>query len=283
MDAAGGGGAPGARRFAGRVALVTGGGSGLGAALARRFAEEGAAVVVADLDRAAAELVTAAIGAAGGAALPIRLDVAEAKGWAATVDRVERVFGRLDVLVNNAGMIMRRGIAAQTAEGWRRTIDVNLTGAFLGLRACTPLLAAERRGAVVNIASTAGLTAHGDAAYTASKWGLRGLTRAAALELVGRGIRVNAVCPATIDTPLTAAGPAGHLAANRAAIPMGRPAAPEEVAEVVLFLASDHASFVTGAEIAVDGGLIAGGIAWMRAQLQSRSTGESHPSPDGNT
>lgn len=277
MTPTGEGGAPGARRFAGRVALVTGGGSGLGAALALRFAEEGAAVVVADLDRAAAEEVAAAIGAAGGVALPLGLDVAEEQGWAAAVERVETVFGRLDVLVNNAGMIMRRGVAAQTPDGWRRMLDVNLTGAFLGLRACAPLLASRGCGAAVNIASTAGLTAHGDAAYTASKWGLRGLTRAAALEFVGRGIRVNAVCPATIDTPLTAAGPPGHLAANRAAIPMGRPAAPEEVAEVVLFLASDQASFVTGAEIAVDGGLIAGGIAWMRAQLQARSAGGGGP------
>jgi 3alpha(or 20beta)-hydroxysteroid dehydrogenase len=273
----GGGGAPGAHRFAGRVALVTGGGSGLGAALAQRFAEEGAAVVVTDLNPAAAEAVASAIGAAGGVALPLALDVAEEPGWAAAVERVQQVFGRLDVLVNNAGMIMRRGIAAQTPGGWRRMLDVNLTGAFLGLRACAPLLAARSCGAVVNIASTVGLTAHGDVAYTASKWGLRGLTRAAALEFVGRGIRVNAVCPATIDTPLTAAGPPGHLAANRAAIPMGRPAAPEEVAEVVLFLASDQASFVTGAEIAVDGGLIAGGIAWMRAQLQARSAGDGGP------
>ena len=253
---------------------MTGGGSGLGAALAQRFADEGAAVVVADLNPAAAEAVASAIGAAGGVALPLALDVTEEPGWAAAVERVQQVFGRLDVLVNNAGMIMRRGIATQTLDGWRRMLDVNLTGAFLGLRAFAPLLAARRCGAVVNIASTAGLTAHGDAAYTASKWGLRGLTRAAALEFVDRGIRVNAVCPATIDTPLTAAGPPGHLAANRAAIPMGRPAAPEEVAEVVLFLASDQASFVTGAEIAVDGGLIAGGIAWMRAQLQARSAGD---------
>lgn len=256
---------------------MTGGGSGLGAALAQRFAEEGAAVVVTDLNRAAAEAIASSIRIAGGTALPLGLDVAEEPGWTAAVERVEQVFGRLDALVNNAGMIMRRGIAAQTPDGWRRMLDVNLTGAFLGLRACAPLLAARGSAAVVNIASTAGLTAHGDAAYTASKWGLRGLTRAAALEFVGHGIRVNAVCPATIDTPLTAAGPAGHLAANRAAIPMGRPAAPEEVAEVVLFLASDQASFVTGAEIAVDGGLIAGGIAWMRAQLQARSAGDGGP------
>ena len=277
MNVAVRGGAPGARRFDGRVALVTGAGGGLGAALARRFAEEGAAVVVADLRPEAAEDVTAAIRAIGGVALPLRLDVAEEQGWASAVERVEQVFGRLDVLVNNAGMIMRRGVATQTLDGWRRMLDVNLTGAFLSLRAFAPLLAARGGGAVVNIASTAGLTAHGDAAYTASKWGLRGLTRAAALEFVARGIRVNAVCPATIDTPLTAAGPPGHLAANRAAIPMGRPAAPEEVAEVVLFLASDQASFVTGAEIAVDGGLIAGGIAWMRAQLQARSAGDGGP------
>lgn len=226
--------------------------------------------MVADLRVDAAGQVAAEIHAGGGTALALGLDVAAEQGWAAAAARVADAVGRLDVLVNNAGMIMRRGIAAQTPDGWRRMLDVNLTGAFLGLRTFAPLLEAGGRGAVVNIASTAGLTAHGDAAYTAAKWGLRGLTRAAALEFVGRGIRVNAVCPATIDTPLTAAGPPGHLAANRAAIPMGRPAAPEEVAEVVLFLASDQASFVTGAEIAVDGGLIAGGIAWMRAQLQAR-------------
>lgn len=226
--------------------------------------------MVADLRVDAAGQVAAEIRAGGGTALALGLDVAAEQGWAAAAARVADAVGRLDVLVNNAGMIMRRGIAAQTPDGWRRMLDVNLTGAFLGLRTFAPLLEAGGRGAVVNIASTAGLTAQGDAAYTAAKWGLRGLTRAAALEFVGRGIRVNAVCPATIDTPLTAAGPPGHLAANRAAIPMGRPAAPEEVAEVVLFLASDQASFVTGAEIAVDGGLIAGGIAWMRAQLQAR-------------
>ncbi len=234
-------------------------------------------MIVADLDQEAADEVAAAIRATGAAGLPLGFDVAEEHGWAEAVRRVEQGFGRLDVLVNNAGIIMRRGIAAQTPDGWRRMLDVNLTGAFLGLRACAPLLAAEGCGAVVNVASTAGLTAHGDAAYTASKWGLRGLTRAAALEFVARGIRVNAVCPATIDTPLTAAGPPGHLAANRAAIPMGRPAAPGEVAEVVLFLASHQASFVTGAEIAVDGGLIAGGIAWMRAQFQVHAPGDGGP------
>ena len=163
-------------------------------------------MVVADLNRAAAEEVTLAIAAAGGVALPVGLDVAEEPGWTAAVGRVWWVFVRLDVLVNNAGMIMRRAIAAQTPDGWRRMFDVNLTGAFLGLRACAPLLTALVCGAAVTIASTAGLTVHGDAAYTASKWGLRGLTRAAALEFVGRSIRVNAIC----CTPTAMARSASH-------------------------------------------------------------------------
>jgi 3alpha(or 20beta)-hydroxysteroid dehydrogenase len=122
----------------------------------------------------------------------------------------------------------------------------------------------------VNVSSTAGLIAHHDVAYTASKWALRGFTKAAALDLVRWNIRVNSVHPATIATALTDAAPSGHIEANRLAIPMGREASGEEVAEVVLFLASDHASFVTGAEIAVDGGLSTAGVAWMRRRIQEQ-------------
>jgi 3alpha(or 20beta)-hydroxysteroid dehydrogenase len=128
-------------------------------------------------------------------------------------------------------------------------------------------------GAIVNVSSSAGLIAHGDAAYTTSKWALRGLTKTAALELVHWGIRVNSVHPATIATPLTDAAPTGHVEANRYAIPMGREAAAEEVAQVIVFLASEGASFVTGAEIAVDGGISSGGVAWMRKQFQATVAG----------
>jgi len=200
--------------------------------------------------------------------LALPLDVTEAASWQAACGTIAAEFGRLDILVSNAAVILRKGVADATPEEWRRVLDVNLTGAFLGIRAATSLMH-PAGGAIVLVGSTAGLTAHGDIAYTASKWGLRGLLRAAALELVTSNIRVNAVHPATIATPLTEAGPPGHLSANRAAIPLGRVAAPEEVAEVIAFLASPACSFVTGAEIAVDGGLTSGGIAWMRARLQA--------------
>jgi 3alpha(or 20beta)-hydroxysteroid dehydrogenase len=252
----------------GHVALITGAAGGLGSAIATLLARRGAVVALGDIRGRDVRKVATTLRDAGYAALDLPLDVTDAASWQGARDTIAARHGRLDILVSNAAVILRKGVVDATPDEWRRMLDVNLTGAFLGIRAAAPLMR-QTGGAIVVVGSTAGLTAHGDAAYTASKWGLRGLMRAAALELVGWNIRINAVHPATIATPLTASGPPGHLSANRAAIPLGREARAEEIAEVVAFLASPSCSFVTGAEIAIDGGLTAGGIAWMRARLQA--------------
>ena len=157
----------------------------------------------------------------------------------------------------------------------------NVTGAFLGTQALAPLIRDSGGGASVNVSSTAGLIAHHDVAYTASKWALRGLTKATALDLVQWNIRVNSVHPATIETALTDAAPIGHLEANRRAIPMGRKPLPSKSRKLILFLASDQSSFMTGAELAVDGGLSTAGVASMRGQIQAESVdhSEAHAKP----
>ncbi|WP_439577309.1 SDR family NAD(P)-dependent oxidoreductase [Elioraea sp.] len=264
-----------AASLGGQVALVTGAAGGLGAAIAALLARRGAAVALGDIRARECEALATRLRDAGHTVLALPLDVTDAASWQAACGTIAAQFGRLDILVSNAAVILRKGVVDATPDDWRRVLDVNLTGAFLGIRAAAPLMR-PTGGAIVLVGSTAGLTAHGDAAYTASKWGLRGLLRAAALELVTSNIRVNAVHPATIATPMTEAGPPGHLAANRAAIPLGREARAEEIAEVVAFLAAPQASFVTGAEIAADGGLTAGGIAWMRARLQAKFAQAEH-------
>ncbi|OZI24070.1 hypothetical protein CAL26_10665 [Bordetella genomosp. 9] len=254
----------------GKAVLVTGAASGLGAATARAFAEVGARVMLADispdLDAQAARL--SADGYDVSAAV---LDVSSEADWLAVADQVRSRYGRLDVLVNNAGIIVRGGLATPL-DRWNQVLAVNVTGAFLGMRTMAPLMPDGGGSAIVNVSSTAGLIAHTDASYTTSKWALRGLTKAASLELVARGIRVNSVHPATIATALTDAAPPGHIEANRHAIPMGREASPREVAQTIVFLASRQASFMTGAELAVDGGLSTSGVAWMRRAFQQAWT-----------
>src|SRR5579875_3153406 len=232
-----------AARFAGRVALVTGGASGIGAATARALAQEGARVVVVDIDRERG----AAVAAACGGELAVA-DVADAAALAATVARAAAAHGRLDVLVSNA-------LAA-----WERTLAVTLTPAFTALRAALPHL--PRGGAVVHVASVSGLAGdRGLAAYNAAKAGLVNFTRAAALEVAAAGVRVNAVCPGLVDTPALARAlerAPERAAALGAAVPLGRLGQPEEIAHAILFLASDEASYVTGTTLVVDGGLTAG-------------------------
>jgi len=244
-------------RFAGRVAIVTGGASGIGAATCRALAAEGAQVVVADLDAGRGTAVAGEIGGRFQAA-----DVADEAATTRLVADTAAALGRLDVLVSNAFASAVGALEGLALTAWARTLDVTLTAVFTGLRAALPAMRARGGGAIVNVASISGLGGdRGLGAYNAAKAGVINLTRTAALELAASGIRVNAVCPGLIDTPALQRGPGRRPAwvdSARAAIPVGRFGSPEEVARAILFLASDEASYVTGATLVVDGGLTAG-------------------------
>ncbi|WP_016905685.1 SDR family NAD(P)-dependent oxidoreductase [Streptomyces xiaopingdaonensis] len=234
----------------GKTVLVTGAGQGQGAEHARMLASLGAAVVLADIDE---ELVRAVADGIGGRTLALGLDVASEAAWEAAVDRVRREFGRVDVLVNNAGRYRLGGLEELTEEELQLTLDVNLVGPILGMRAVLPLMR-EAGGSIVNVASTAALTGYaGGLGYTASKWGLRGVSRAAAKALGQYGIRVNCVCPGAIVTRMlsevTRAG--GGAVAH---LPIPRPGEPAEVSRLVAFLAGDAGSYCTGQDFVVDGG-----------------------------
>src|SRR5207302_4725423 len=190
--------------------------------------------------------------------------------WQEIVAATLAAFGGLHILVNNAGTIARQGIVNTTVEAWNRTLAVNLTGPMLGMKHCAPAIRDSGGGSIINISSTAGLTAHDDAAYTATKWGLRGLTKTAVLQFSEWNIRVNSIHPGQIaDTGFFRGGGEAFAHAAAAAIPMHRQGTPRECAELVLFLASDEASFISGAEIAIDGGYIAAGLAGMRNRIHA--------------
>lgn len=245
-------------RLQGKVAIITGGARGMGAATSRLFAEEGAKVAIADLlDEAGAALAAEL----GDAARFYRHDVTSEEGWAALVQAVEKDLGPVDILVNNAGILLFRGLLDTTLEDYQRVLNVNLTGEFLGIKAVAPGMITRGKGAIVNISSVDGMKgANGLAAYSSSKWGVRGLTRVAALELGHRGIRVNSVHPGGVDTNMTNQEGASRDKVNErfGNVPLQRVGAPEEVARATLFLASDDASYLAGAEIAVDGGMLTG-------------------------
>jgi NAD(P)-dependent dehydrogenase (short-subunit alcohol dehydrogenase family) len=246
----------------GKVAIVTGAGSGIGHATALAFVAEGASVVLADVDTERGDKTAAEIEGLGGNAIFVCTDVSRAEDVAAMVDRAVERFGRLDYAFNNAGI---EGVPAPTAdctiENWNRTIGINLTGVFLCMRAEIPKMLAMGGGAIVNNSSVAGLVGFaGIPAYTASKHGIVGLTKTAALDYATKGIRVNAVCPGVIETEMITRfthGDAGAVAQLRQSEPIGRLGTPEEIADAVIWLCSDRASFVTGQAIAVDGGFVA--------------------------
>jgi 3alpha(or 20beta)-hydroxysteroid dehydrogenase len=255
--------------LANKVALITGAAGGQGTAEAELFVREGAALVLTDIDAAAGEALAKRLTDQGGKALFRVQDVASEQSWKETVAAALSAFGGLHILVNNAGTIARQGIVATTLEAWNRTLAVNLTGPMLGMKHCAPAIRDSGGGSIVNISSTAGLTAHDDAAYTATKWGLRGLTKTAVLQFSEWNIRVNSIHPGQIaDTGFFRSGGEAFAHAAAAAIPMHRQGTPRECAELVLFLASDEASFISGAEIAIDGGYIAAGLAGMRNRIR---------------
>ena len=247
-------------RLAGRVALVTGAASGIGAATALRLASEGAAVLVTDVHDDAGALVVKQIIAGGGRAAYAHLDVTSQDDWEAAVAGAVREFGGLDILVNNAGMVDLAGIEETSLASWDHTIRIDQTGVFLGMKTAAAALAASGHGSVVNISSIFGASGGfgTSPAYHAAKGAVRTLTKNIALHWADRGVRVNSVHPGFIDTPIL--DPAKAASGDRVMIsltPLGRLGHPSEVAAGVANLASDDASFVTGIELYIDGGYMA--------------------------
>lgn len=250
-----------------RVALVTGGGSGIGQAIALRFAREGAKVAVVDLRRSRAEETTALIKAAGGEALAVDADVSAAGMVEAMAQAVTAQWGRVDILVNNAAISQGDDVRVIDEETWDRNFAVVLKGAFLCTKAVIDGMIERRRGAIVNIASVNGLTGLGEEPYSAAKAGLINLTQNLAIKYGQYGVRANVICPGTVRTPIWAERVAqdpqifDKLAGW---YPLGRVGEAEDIANAALFLASDEASWITGAVLNVDGGLMAGNYGMSR-------------------
>ncbi|RFA06707.1 3-alpha-hydroxysteroid dehydrogenase [Subtercola boreus] len=238
-------------RLSEKVALISGGARGMGAAHAAMLVAEGARVVIGDLLDDDGRALAARL---GDAASYVHLDVTDESDWNAAVAHTLDAFGHIDVLVNNAGIANSAPIADFPLALWQKTLDINLTGAFLGIRAVIPLLVGQKSGSVINISSVEGLRGSaGLHAYVATKFALRGLTKSVAVEVGASGVRVNSIHPGFITTPMTEGITAAQLQ-----IPLGRAAEPTEVSALVLFLASDESSYSTGSEFVIDGGLTAG-------------------------
>ncbi|MGY3614161.1 glucose 1-dehydrogenase [Bradyrhizobium sp. USDA 10063] len=234
-----------------KVILVTGGARGMGAAHARLLVAEGARVVVTDILHIEGEALAAQL---GGSAVYVPQDVTQPKEWAEAVANAELRFGALHGLVNNAGIANMASIEQFPLDQWNKTLAVNLTGVFLGMQAALPAIRRAGGGSIVNVSSVEGLRGSaGLHAYVASKFGVRGITKSAALEAAASGVRINSIHPGFIATPMTES-----FQSSLFPVPLGRAAEPQEVSQVVLFLLSDESSYLTGSEIVIDGGLTVG-------------------------
>jgi 3alpha(or 20beta)-hydroxysteroid dehydrogenase len=246
-------------RLAGKIALITGAAQGMGEAHARRFIREGARVVLTDVNVEGGRALAAELGED---ALFVEHDVASSSDWAQVVDQAEARFGLINVLVNNAGVIGPvQGLLEFDEADFLKVCAINQLGVFLGMKAVLPSMIEAGGGSIVNISSIAGMLgtrASSNVAYCASKWAVRGMSKLIAAQHGHQGIRVNSVHPGYILTPMMVAATDEHGGGAAEAIPLGRLAQPDEVSSVVLFLASDEASFVSGAEHVVDGAMIAG-------------------------
>ena len=246
-------------RLEGKVALISGGARGLGAAEARLFASEGAKVGIGDIREDEGRALEAEIRGSGGEAMFGRLDVTDEGQWSDAVDAVMSTYGRLDILVNNAGILEHGTVEETSTESWDRTMDVNSRGVFLGTRAAIPAMRESGGGSIVNISSVAGLIGGLMTAYNASKGAVRLLTKSTAVQYAAENIRVNSVHPGPTDTDMLDVffREEGAREARAADTPIPRLGKPEDIAYGVLFLASDESSYMTGAELVIDGGNVA--------------------------
>jgi meso-butanediol dehydrogenase / (S,S)-butanediol dehydrogenase / diacetyl reductase len=249
------------------VSVVTGGGSGIGRAIAERFAREGSTVVVADLHGDRAEAVASAIDETGGTAMAVEADVSTSDGVAHVFARTEEVFAPVDILVNNAGASIGNDLRTIEPDVWDRNFAIVLKSAYMCTKAALPGMIAKEKGAIINIASVNGLMGLGEEAYSAAKAGMVNLTQNTAIRYGQYGVRANCIAPGSVETPIWAE----RVAVNpnvfkelAAWYPLGRVGQPEDIANAALFLASDAASWITGAVLPVDGGLTAGSFRMSR-------------------
>mgnify|MGYP001497021633 FL=1 len=248
-------------RLNGKIAIVSGGARGQGATEAKMFAREGAKVVLGDVLDEEGEQVEAQINESGGTATYVHLDVTREDDWRSAVDTAIDRYGKLDVLVNNAGILISKGLEDTTVEDWDRIMEINAKGVFLGTKQAIPAMRRAGGGSIINISSTAGLVGspNGSPSYTATKGAVRLLTKSTAIQYAKEGIRCNSVHPGPIDTEMirhTLTDPT-RLEQRMQRLPLGRVGTPEDIAYGVLYLASDESSFVTGSELVIDGGTTA--------------------------
>lgn len=246
------------RGFDGQVAVVTGAGSGIGRACAERLAEQGAAIALLDSNENSVAETATQIASAGGSALALAVDVTDEASVGHALDEASRQLGEPSILVNAAGIIVRKDLLDSTVEEWRRVLDVNLTGYFILLKTVIPRMRAAGGGSIVQIASIAGHIGYGFSSYTAAKGGVLALTKQLAGELAEDGIRINSVSPGVVRTGLNrdTLGIPAIVQATTQSIPVGRLGEPRDVAAAVCFLAGPEASFVTGTDLVVDGGMV---------------------------